>query len=91
MEEGRPFLGRDASSLIVDNSTAPLRATSERVAASVENSKHKTIAILDEQPAEVFRHLYLRERPTRFKAAPEGNEQPILIGHRFLALCPCID
>jgi len=30
-----------------------------------------TVTIVDEQPAEVFRQLYLREKPMRFKAAPE--------------------
>jgi very-short-patch-repair endonuclease len=30
-----------------------------------------TITIVDEQPAEIFRQLYLRERSMRFKAAPE--------------------
>jgi len=42
-------------------------------------SKVSTIAIVDEQPAEVFRQLYLRERPMRFKAAPEADEQLSLI------------
>ncbi len=42
-------------------------------------SKVSTIAIVDEQPAEVFRQLYLRERPMRFKAAPDADEQLSLI------------
>src|SRR6185369_2625580 len=29
--------------------------------------------IVDEQPAEVFRQLYLREKAMRFKAAPEAD------------------
>jgi hypothetical protein len=40
-------------------------------------NKVSTIAIVDEQPAEVFRQLYLRERTMRFKAAPEGDEEVI--------------
>jgi very-short-patch-repair endonuclease len=38
-------------------------------------NKVSTIAIIDEQPAEVFRHLYLRERAMRFKAAAEDKEE----------------
>lgn len=37
-------------------------------------SRVATITIVDEQPAEVFRQLYLREKPMRFKAAPEKAE-----------------
>lgn len=48
-------------------------------ALNFKMSKVATIAIVDEQPAEVFRHLYLRERPMRFKAAPEADEQLSLI------------
>ncbi len=33
-----------------------------------------TVTIVDEQPAEVFRHLYMREKPMRFRAAPEKAE-----------------
>ncbi|HYV06928.1 MAG TPA: DUF4011 domain-containing protein, partial [Blastocatellia bacterium] len=47
-------------------------------ALNFKMSKVSTIAIVDEQPAEVFRQLYLRERPMRFKAAPEADEQPRL-------------
>src|SRR5207244_2210647 len=98
MEEGQPFLVGATSSQIVDNSTAPVGDANQRVAASLENWKHKlldlskrnralnfkmskvsTIAVVDEQPAEVFRQLYLRERPMRFKAAPETDEQLSLI------------
>ena len=48
-------------------------------ALNFKMSKVSTIAIVDEQPAEVFRQLYLRERPMRFKAAPEPDEQLSLI------------
>jgi len=48
-------------------------------ALNFKMSKVSTIAIVDEQPAEVFRQLYLRERPMRFKAAPEVDEQLSLI------------
>lgn len=94
MQKGRPFLGQDMSSVIADNSTAPLGSANERVAASIENWKRKlldltkrnralnfkmnkvsTIAIVDEQPAEVFRQLYLREQAMRFKAAPESEQR----------------
>ena len=105
MEEGRRFHGRDAPSPIADNSTEPLGAANERVAASVESRKRKlldlskrnralnfqmnkvsTIATVDEQPAEVFRQLYLREHPMRSKAAPEADEQLTIIDHCFRAL-----
>jgi very-short-patch-repair endonuclease len=33
-----------------------------------------TVTLVDEQPAEVFRHLYLREKSMRFRAAPESPE-----------------
>ena len=33
-----------------------------------------TVTIVDEQPSEVFRQLYLREKPMRFKAAPETQD-----------------
>ena len=36
-------------------------------------NKVSTVAILDEQPAEVFRQLYVRGKPMRFVAAPEEN------------------
>jgi very-short-patch-repair endonuclease len=48
-------------------------------ALNFKMSKVSTIAIVDEQPAEVFRYLYLRERAMRFKAAPESDEQAVLI------------
>jgi hypothetical protein len=38
-------------------------------------NKVSTIAIVDEQPAEIFRMLYLQEQAMRFKAAPEAKEQ----------------
>lgn len=49
-------------------------------ALNFKMSKVSTIAVVDEQPAEVFRHLYLRERPMRFKAAAGEDEQLSLIG-----------
>ncbi|HEX8693463.1 MAG TPA: DUF3320 domain-containing protein [Longimicrobium sp.] len=34
-------------------------------------TKVSTVAVVDEQPAEVFRRLYLQEKPMRFRAAAE--------------------
>jgi hypothetical protein len=48
-------------------------------ALNFKMNKVSTIAIVDEQPAEVFRQLYLDERAMRFKAAPEAEEQLSLI------------
>src|SRR5207244_4390786 len=42
-------------------------------------NKVSTIAIADEQPAEVFRMLYLQEQAMRFKAAPEAEDQLELV------------
>jgi very-short-patch-repair endonuclease len=42
-------------------------------ALNFKPTKVSTIAIVDEQPAEVFRYLYIHEKPTRFKAAPEAD------------------
>src|SRR6185295_16044893 len=38
-------------------------------------NKVSTITIVDEQPAEVFRQLYLKEQSMRFRAAPEAAPQ----------------
>jgi very-short-patch-repair endonuclease len=43
-------------------------------ALNFKPAKVSTVTVVDEQPAEAFRHLYLRERAMRFKAAPE--EEP---------------
>lgn len=70
--------GRVAAS--VENWKRKLLDLSKRNRAlNFKMSKVSTIAIVDEQPAEVFRQLYLRERPMRFKAAPEADEQSGLI------------
>jgi len=42
-------------------------------ALNFKPTKVSTITIVDEQPAEVFRYLYIQEKPMRFKAAPEEN------------------
>ncbi|MBA3242584.1 MAG: DUF4011 domain-containing protein, partial [Acidobacteria bacterium] len=48
-------------------------------ALSFKPNKVTTIAIVDEQPAEVFRHLYLQERQMRFlPAQPEADAHPTL-------------
>jgi Protein of unknown function (DUF4011) len=43
-------------------------------ALNFRSSKVSTVAIVDEQPAEVFRQLQLRRDAMRFKAAPEPPE-----------------
>src|SRR5262249_34373946 len=48
-------------------------------ALNFKMNKVSTIAVVDEQPAEVFRQLYLKEGAMRFKAAPETADQPSLI------------
>ena len=40
-------------------------------ALNFKPTKVSTITIVDEQPAEVFRYLYIQEKTMRFKAAPE--------------------
>lgn len=37
-------------------------------------NKVSTITIVDEQPAEVFRQLYLKEQSMRFRAVPEDKQ-----------------
>lgn len=48
-----------------------------------------TVTIVDEQPSEVFRQLYLREKPMRFKAAPEGRHRKMLEPERSFPDYPC--
>src|SRR6266542_7003148 len=52
-----------------------LDLTKRNRALNFKVNKVSTITIVDEQPAEVFRQLYLRERLMRFKAAPETDAQ----------------
>jgi Protein of unknown function (DUF4011) len=52
-----------------------LDLTKRNRALNFRMNKVSTIAIVDEQPAEVFRQLYLRERVMRFKAAAEDAEE----------------
>src|ERR1044071_1658693 len=47
-------------------------------ALNFKPNKATTVAIVDEQPAEVFRHLYLQERQMRFLPAPPEAVQPTL-------------
>ncbi|HEX2190235.1 MAG TPA: DUF4011 domain-containing protein, partial [Longimicrobiaceae bacterium] len=42
-------------------------------ALSFRPNKVTTLAVVDEQPAEAFRHLYLRGKPMRFLPAPEKD------------------
>lgn len=53
-----------------------LDLTKRNRALNFKPTKVSTIAIVDEQPAEVFRRLYLEERPMRFKAAPQPEGEP---------------
>lgn len=53
-----------------------LDLTKRNRALNFRPSPVATVTIVDEQPAEVFRQLYLREKPMRFKAAPEQQEAP---------------
>lgn len=53
-----------------------LDLTRRNRALNFKPTKVSTIAIVDEQPAEVFRHLYLEERPMRFKADPTKRDKP---------------
>jgi len=52
-----------------------LDLTKRNRALNFRMNKVSTIAIIDEQPAEVFRQLYLRERAMRFKAAADDAEE----------------
>src|SRR6267143_3861609 len=58
-----------------------LDLTKRNRALNFRMNKVSTIAIVDEQPAEVFRHLYIQERAMRFKAAPDKDEQIDLPGN----------
>src|SRR5712672_2202074 len=58
-----------------------LDLTKRNRALNFRMNKVSTIAIVDEQPAEVFRHLYIQERAMRFKAAPDKDEQIGLISN----------
>ena len=43
-------------------------------ALNFKPNKVSTVTVVDEQPAEVFRHLYLLEKAMRFQPAPEKEE-----------------
>jgi very-short-patch-repair endonuclease len=51
-----------------------LDLTKRNRALNFKVSKVSTITIVDEQPAEVFRQLYIQERSMRFGAAPEADD-----------------
>ena len=51
-----------------------LDLTKRNRALNFRPAKVATVAIVDEQPAEIFRRLFLREDAMRFKAAPEPRE-----------------
>jgi very-short-patch-repair endonuclease/signal recognition particle subunit SEC65 len=64
--------GRDRVTAAVNAwKTKLLDLTKRNRALSFRSSKVSTVAIVDEQPAEVFRQLQLRREAMRFKAAPE--------------------
>jgi len=52
-----------------------LDLTKRNRALNFKVHKVSTITIIDEQPAEVFRQLYLREKSMRFQAAPEPDSE----------------
>src|SRR5437588_4023012 len=54
-----------------------LDLTKRNRALNFRMNKVSTIAIVDEQPAEVFRQLYLQERTMRFKAATETEQDAV--------------
>ena len=58
-----------------------LDLTKRNRALNFRMNKVSTIAIVDEQPAEVFRQLYIQERAMRFKAAPDKDEQIDLLAN----------
>src|SRR6185369_16950094 len=67
-----PAGGRDRVAAAVNAwKTRLLDLTKRNRALSFRSSKVSTVAIVDEQPAEVFRQLQLRREAMRFKAAPE--------------------
>ena len=51
-----------------------LDLTKRNRALNFKVNKVSTVTIVDEQPADVFRQLYLRENSMRFKAAPEPTQ-----------------
>ena len=58
-----------------------LDLTKRNRALNFRMNKVSTIAIVDEQPPEVFRQLYIHERAMRFNAAPEADEQMGLLAN----------
>jgi very-short-patch-repair endonuclease len=52
-----------------------LDLTKRNRALSFKVNRVATITVVDEQPAEVFRQLYVREQPMKFKAAPEPETE----------------
>src|SRR5215468_5145653 len=50
-----------------------LDLTKRNRALNFKVSKVSTVTIVDELAPEVFRHLYLNERPMRFRAAPDED------------------
>jgi very-short-patch-repair endonuclease len=50
-----------------------LDLTKRNRALNFRPTRVSTITIVDEQPAEIFRQIYSRQKPVRFKAAPEAK------------------
>src|SRR5437660_12625024 len=74
--QGSSTADRDRVKASIENwKRKVLDLTKRNRALNFRMNKVSTIAIIDEQPAEVFRQLYLRERAMRFNAAAEGEEE----------------
>jgi len=59
-----------------------LDLTKRNRALNFRVNKVSTIAVVDEKPAEVFRHIYIRERAMKFEAAPDENPEAEAAGAR---------
>src|SRR3982750_464328 len=65
----------------IDNWKRRLLDTTKRNRAlNFRPNKVTTITIVDEQPAEVFRQLYIQGQQMRFRPAPQEPEAPPLFG-----------
>lgn len=74
--QGSSAADRDRVKASIENWKRKLLDLSKRNRAlNFKVNKVSTITIVDEQPAEVFRQLYLKEQSVRFRAAPEDAPQ----------------
>src|ERR1041384_398152 len=75
-ERGTPVNKDERVRASIDNwKRKLLDLTKRNRALNFKVNKVSTITIIDEQPAEVFRQLYLRELSMRFQAAPEPDSE----------------